>query len=64
MLVSGPAATRHYVYSFDALARTLAAFTDALHLTRYALYTRVSVAVSPIGGAPGFKPCPADIATL
>jgi pimeloyl-ACP methyl ester carboxylesterase len=29
---------RHYKYSFDALAKTIMAFTDALHLTRYALY--------------------------
>ena len=29
---------RGYQYSFDALARTLEAFTDALRLTRYALY--------------------------
>ena len=29
---------RHYKYSFDALARTVLAFTDALHLSRYALY--------------------------
>jgi pimeloyl-ACP methyl ester carboxylesterase len=30
-------ASRRYQYSFDALARTILAFTDALHLTRYAL---------------------------
>ncbi|WP_312141106.1 alpha/beta fold hydrolase [Pantoea septica] len=29
---------RHYVYSFDALGETLAAFVDALRLERYALY--------------------------
>ena len=29
---------RHYVYSFDALGETLAAFVDALELERYALY--------------------------
>jgi pimeloyl-ACP methyl ester carboxylesterase len=29
---------RHYQYSFDALARTVLAFTEALHLKRYALY--------------------------
>ncbi|MGP3590714.1 alpha/beta fold hydrolase [Vagococcus sp. WN89Y] len=29
---------RRYVYSFDALAQTLAAFVDALELTRYAMY--------------------------
>jgi len=29
---------RRYVYSFDALAQTLAAFVDALALTRYAMY--------------------------
>ena len=29
---------RQYEYTFDALARTLGAFTDALKLTRYALY--------------------------
>lgn len=29
---------RHYHYSFDALAETLAGFVDALALTRYALY--------------------------
>jgi pimeloyl-ACP methyl ester carboxylesterase len=32
------AAGRKYTYSFDALARTLEAFTDALGLTRYAIY--------------------------
>jgi pimeloyl-ACP methyl ester carboxylesterase len=29
---------RHYKYSFDALANTVLAFTDALQLKRYALY--------------------------
>src|SRR4029077_3175745 len=29
---------RGYKYSFDALANTVLAFTDALQLTRYALY--------------------------
>ncbi len=29
---------RHYIYSFDALANTVLAFTDALQLKRYALY--------------------------
>src|SRR6202451_1088722 len=29
---------RKYTYSFDALARTIAAFTDALGLNRYAIY--------------------------
>jgi len=31
-------ALRNYTYSFDALAHTLEAFTDALGLTRYAIY--------------------------
>src|SRR3954464_10445229 len=31
-------ATRKYTYSFDALARTLEAFMEALDLARYALY--------------------------
>lgn len=31
-------AERNYRYTFDALAQTLAAFVDALQLTRYALY--------------------------
>lgn len=31
-------AERKYTYSFDALAHTLEAFTDALSLTRYAIY--------------------------
>jgi pimeloyl-ACP methyl ester carboxylesterase len=29
---------REYKYTFDALANTILAFTDALHLKRYALY--------------------------
>src|SRR5579862_8339921 len=29
---------RHYDYSFDALARTIGHFTDALNLAQYALY--------------------------
>jgi len=29
---------RHYKYTFDALANTILAFTDALHLKHYALY--------------------------
>jgi len=29
---------RHYKYSFDALANTVVAFTDAVQLKRYALY--------------------------
>jgi len=31
-------ADRNYKYTFDALANTILAFTDALHLKRYALY--------------------------
>jgi pimeloyl-ACP methyl ester carboxylesterase len=31
-------AERKYVYTFEALARTIEAFTDALHLKKYALY--------------------------
>src|SRR5580698_2103891 len=31
-------ARRAYAYTFEALARTILAFTDALDLTRYALY--------------------------
>jgi pimeloyl-ACP methyl ester carboxylesterase len=31
-------ANRNYVYTFDALAKTIAAFTDALNLKSYALY--------------------------
>jgi pimeloyl-ACP methyl ester carboxylesterase len=40
---------RHYPYSFDALARTVEAFTDALGLTRYALY------VFDYGAPTGFR---------
>ena len=42
-------AERHYRYSFDALAQTILAFTDALHLTRYALY------VFDYGAPTGFR---------
>lgn len=31
-------ASRNYKYSFEALARTMQAFTEALHLNKYALY--------------------------
>ena len=41
--------TRHYPYSFDALAHTILAFTDALHLDRYALY------VFDYGAPTGFR---------
>ena len=40
---------RKYTYSFDALARTVEAFTDALNLTRYALY------VFDYGAPTGFR---------
>ena len=40
---------RTYKYSFDALARTLLAFTEALHLKRYALY------VFDYGAPTGFR---------
>jgi len=40
---------RDYRYSFDALARTIEAFTDALGLTRYALY------VFDYGAPTGFR---------
>jgi pimeloyl-ACP methyl ester carboxylesterase len=40
---------RHYKYTFDALANTLLAFTDALHLKRYALY------VFDYGAPTGFR---------
>jgi pimeloyl-ACP methyl ester carboxylesterase len=40
---------RRYVYSFDALAHTIDAFTDALSLTRYALY------VFDYGAPTGFR---------
>jgi pimeloyl-ACP methyl ester carboxylesterase len=42
-------AERHYKYTFDALAETLLAFTDALHLQRYALY------VFDYGAPTGFR---------
>jgi pimeloyl-ACP methyl ester carboxylesterase len=37
---------RHYQYSFDALAHTILAFTDALNLKRYALYV-LTMALPP-----------------
>jgi pimeloyl-ACP methyl ester carboxylesterase len=40
---------RHYKYTFDALAGTILAFTDALHLARYALY------VFDYGAPTGFR---------
>src|SRR5260370_32786864 len=40
---------RHYKYSFDALAHTVLAFTDALGLKRYALY------VFDYGAPTGFR---------
>lgn len=40
---------RHYTYTFDALANTIIAFTDALKLTRYALY------VFDYGAPTGFR---------
>jgi len=42
-------AQRHYKYTFDALAKTILAFTDALHLKRYALY------VFDYGAPTGFR---------
>ena len=42
-------AQRNYKYSFDALARTVLAFTDALQLKRYALY------VFDYGAPTGFR---------
>ncbi len=42
-------AKRKYAYSFDALARTLEAFTDALGLNRYAIY------VFDYGAPAGFR---------
>src|SRR5579872_303567 len=42
-------AARRYQYSFDSLARTIDAFTDALGLTRYALY------VFDYGAPTGFR---------
>src|SRR5271163_210226 len=40
---------RGYIYTFDALARTILAFTEALKLTRYALY------VFDYGAPTGFR---------
>jgi pimeloyl-ACP methyl ester carboxylesterase len=40
---------RHYQYSFEALAHTVLAFTDALHLKRYTLY------VFDYGAPTGFR---------
>ncbi len=40
---------RHYKYSFQALANTMLAFTDALHLTHYAMY------VFDYGAPTGFR---------
>jgi len=40
---------RNYKYTFDALANTILAFTDALHLKRYALY------VFDYGAPTGFR---------
>jgi pimeloyl-ACP methyl ester carboxylesterase len=40
---------RHYKYTFDALANTIAAFTDAMRLQRYALY------VFDYGAPTGFR---------
>jgi pimeloyl-ACP methyl ester carboxylesterase len=42
-------AARHYKYTFDALANTILAFTDALQLKRYALY------VFDYGAPTGFR---------
>jgi pimeloyl-ACP methyl ester carboxylesterase len=42
-------ATRGYQYTFEALAKTIAAFTDALQLERYALY------VFDYGAPTGFR---------
>ena len=42
-------AERNYRYTFDALAQTIPAFTDALHLQRYALY------VFDYGAPTGFR---------
>ena len=41
--------SRQYKYSFDALAKTILAFTDALHLKHYALY------VFDYGAPTGFR---------
>lgn len=40
---------RRYTYSFDALAKTILSFTDALHLERYAMY------VFDYGAPTGFR---------
>ena len=40
---------RHYTYTFDNLAKTIEAFTEALHLGRYALY------VFDYGAPTGFR---------
>ena len=40
---------RHYTYTFDAIAKTIMAFTDALRLKRYALY------VFDYGAPTGFR---------
>src|ERR1700758_3042 len=42
-------AARNYKFTFDALAQTILAFTDALQLTRYALY------VFDYGAPTGFR---------
>src|SRR5277367_1446187 len=42
-------AQRRYTYSFDALAKTILTFTDALHLERYAMY------VFDYGAPTGFR---------
>jgi pimeloyl-ACP methyl ester carboxylesterase len=42
-------AERSYHYSFDSLARTISAFTEALHLQRYAIY------VFDYGAPTGFR---------
>lgn len=42
-------AERNYKYTFDALAQTILAFTDALHLKHYALY------VFDYGAPTGFR---------
>jgi pimeloyl-ACP methyl ester carboxylesterase len=42
-------AERHYTYSFDNLAKTVEAFTEALHLSHYALY------VFDYGAPTGFR---------
>jgi pimeloyl-ACP methyl ester carboxylesterase len=41
--------SRNYTYSFDSLAKTMLAFTDALNLSRYALY------VFDYGAPTGFR---------